>query len=171
MPTVLSLHTALGGMALVTGAVVLARRKGDGPHRAVGRVYAGAMVGLCVLSVGLRDTTPLWAGYGPFHVAAAVSLTTVVAGVVVAWRRRPGWLEGHYMWMAWSYVGLVMATGGHVARPVFLGLRDAGVPTGVAVGVSVAVVWGLPPLVGSRLIARRRAGWDRPGAEAGVAAG
>ncbi len=171
MPFVLSVHTALGVAALATGAFVLARRKGDGLHRVVGRVYAAAMVGLCVLSFGLRDTTPLFAGYGPFHIAAVVSLVTVVAGVVVAWRRRPGWLEGHYMWMAWSYVGLVMATGGHVMRPVFLWMRDAGVPAGLALGASLFAVWGLPPLVGSRLIARRKAGWDRLGAEAGMAVG
>lgn len=170
MTPLAAVHTALGVTALATGAVVLARRKGDRPHRLVGRVYAAAMVVLCVLSFGLRDTAPLWAGYGPFHIAALVSLGTVTAGVWVAWRRRPGWLEGHYQWMAWSYVGLVMATGGHVMRPVFLALRDAGIDAGLATALSVGVVWGLPPLIGSRWIARRKAGWDRLDARAGVAA-
>ena len=156
-------HTALGTTALATGALVLARRKGDRPHRLVGRVYAASMVALCLLSFGLRDTTPLFRGYGPFHLAALVSLGTVTAGVVVAWRRRPGWFEGHYMWMAWSYIGLVMATGGHVARPAFLALRDAGLGAGAALALSLFAVWGLPPLVGSRWIARRKAGWDALG--------
>ena len=170
MTPLVAVHTALGVTALATGALVLAHRKGDRLHRLVGRVYAVAMVVLCLLSFGLRDTTPLVAGYGPFHVAALVSLGTVASGVVVAWRRRPGWLEGHYMWMAWSYIGLVMATGGHVVRPAFLALQAWGVPTTAAVVVSLFVVWGLPPLVGSRLIARRKGGWDRGGVGAPAAA-
>jgi len=56
-------------------------------------------------------------------------------------------------------------------RPVFLWVRDAGVPAGLALGASLFAVWGLPPLVGARLIARRKAGWDRLDAEAGMAVG
>ena len=46
MTPIAVLHTALGVTALATGAVVLARRKGDSPHRIVGRVSVGAMVAL-----------------------------------------------------------------------------------------------------------------------------
>lgn len=153
-------HTALGVTALVTGAFVLVRRKGDRLHRVVGRVYAGALIVLCVLAFGLRDSTPFWQGYGPFHIAALVSLGTVSAGVAVAWRRRENWLGAHYMWMAWSYIGLVMATGGHVVNPLVLALRDVGVPAGASVAVALTLAWVLPPLVGRRWIARRRPGWD-----------
>lgn len=156
-------HTALGVLALATGAAVLLRRKGDRPHRWVGRVYAAAMVTLCVASFGLRDSTPFVAGYGPFHVAALVSLVTVTAGVVVAMRRRENWLGAHYMWMAWSYIGLIMATGGHVMQPAFLVLRDAGLHAGLSLALSIALVWGLPPLVGRRWIARRQPAWDALG--------
>ena len=159
-------HTALGVTALATGAFVLARPKGDRPHRAVGRVYAGALVALCGLSFGLTSTTPFFAGLGPFHVASLVSLGTVSAGVVVARRRRANWLGAHYMWMAWSYIGLVMATGGHVVRPVFVALRDVGVPEAVSVALALALAWAVPPLVGRRWIARRRPGWDALGARA-----
>ena len=164
--SVLSFHTALGVLALATGAVVLIRPKGTRPHRVVGRVYAASMVVLCLASFGLRDTTPFFAGYGPFHIAALVSLVTVCGGMWVAWRRPENWLEGHYQWMAWSYIGLVMATGGHVMRPVFLALRDAGMHPGLAIALSLFAVWGLPPLVGSRWIARRKGRWDRLGAPA-----
>ncbi|MDT0630139.1 DUF2306 domain-containing protein [Rubrivirga sp. S365] len=161
-------HTALGALALVTGAVVLARPKGGPWHRVVGRVYVVSMVVLCLASFGLRDSTPLFRGFGGFHVAAIVSLVTVSAGAWSAWRggrtQRAGWLPWHYMWMAWSYIGLVMATGGHVARPIDLAFRDAGLSANVAVWLSVAVVWGLPPLVGRWWIARRLAAWDALGA-------
>jgi uncharacterized membrane protein len=157
-------HTALGVTALATGAFVLARPKGGRLHRTVGRVYAGTMVVLCLASFGLRDSTPFFRGYGPFHVAALVSLVTVSAGAWEAWRRRPGWLLGHLQWMAWSYIGLVMATGGHVMRPVFLVLRDVGVPGGLALALALGTVWGLPPLVGRRMIERRRPAWEALGA-------
>ena len=159
MSAVAIVHTALGTLALATGAVVLARPKGGRWHVRIGKVYVGAMLVLCVASFGLRDSTPLFQGLGPFHVAALVSLVTVSAGAWTAWRRRPGWVAGHLQWMAWSYIGLVMATGGHVARPVFLVFRDVGLPAGVAIALSIAVVWGLPPLVGSRMIAARVPAW------------
>ncbi|MGB3544886.1 DUF2306 domain-containing protein [Rubrivirga sp.] len=153
-------HTVLGVTALASGALVLVRRKGDRTHRLAGRVYVGTMLALCLLSFGLHDSTPFFAGYGPFHIAALVSLATVTAGMVVVRRRREGWLEGHYQWMAWSYIGLVMATGGHVMDPAFLWLRDLGLHPGAAIGISIFVVWGLPPIVGSRWIAKRQSGWD-----------
>ena len=157
-------HTALGTLALGTGAVVLLRPKGGPWHRVVGRVYVGVMLVLCVSSFGLCDSTPFFRGFGGFHVAALVSLVTVSAGAWSAWRRRAGWLPWHYMWMAWSYIGLVMATGGHVARPAHLALLGLGLPAGVALGLSLFLVWGLPPLVGRWWIARRLGAWDALGA-------
>lgn len=163
MSLLAAFHTALGVLSLVTGAVVLARPKGTRWHRRMGWAYAVSMVVLCVASFGLRDTTPLFRGLGPFHIAAVVSLGTVLLGVWCVWRKPANWLEGHYASMAWSYIGLVMATGGHVARPIYLLVRDAGVPSGVALALAMGAVWGLPPLVGSRLIARRRGRWDALG--------
>ena len=158
-PTAL-VHTALGTVALGTGAVVLLRPKGGRAHRITGRVYVVAMLALCGLSFGLRSSTPFFSGLGPFHVAALVSLGTVSAGAVVALRRGANWLVAHYMWMAWSYIGLVMATGGHVVSPLARALRDLGLANGLAIGLAVGVAWALPPLVGRRWIARRQAGWD-----------
>lgn len=163
MSAVAAFHTALGTLALGTGAVVLLRPKGGRGHRVWGRVYVGAMVTLCVGSFALRTSTPFFEGLGPFHVAAVVSLVTVSAGAWSAWRRRAGWLPWHYMWMAWSYIGLVMATGGHVARPAFLALSGLGLPTSLAFGLSLFLVWGLPPIVGRRWIARRVPVWETLG--------
>ena len=157
-------HTALGSLALATGAVVLLRPKGGRWHRLTGRVYVGAMLALCGLSFGLRGTTPAFDGLGPFHVAAVVSLVTVAAGAWSAWRRRAGWLPWHYMWMAWSYIGLVMATGGHVQAPLAQALAGLGLARGLAIGLALFVVWGLPPILGRRLIARRVGAWDALGA-------
>ena len=171
MTATAAVHTALGTAALVTGALVLFRPKGGRPHRWAGRVYAAAMVALCLASFALRDSTPFFRGLGPFHVAACVSLVTVSAGWWAAWRRAEGWLGAHYMWMAWSYIGLVMATGGHVGGPLATALAEAGLGRGLAVGLALGVVWAVPPLVGRRWIAARRPGWDRLAARGAAAAG
>ena len=160
MSPVAAFHTVLGTLALVTGAVVLVRPKGGRWHRWTGRVYVAALVVLCLASFALRGTTPAFDGLGPFHVAACVSLVTVSAGWWAAWRRREGWLGAHYMWMAWSYIGLVMATGGHVQAPLALGLVEIGLGRGLAIGVALGVVWALPPLIGRRWIAARRPSWE-----------
>ena len=161
MTPVAAFHTALGTLALATGAAVLARPKGNRWHRVAGRVYVGSMVTLCLASFALRASTPFFQGFGPFHVAACVSLGTVAAGAWVAWRRGANWLEAHYMWMAWSYIGLVMATGGHVHAPLAEGLAGAGLARGLAAGVAIGVLWGLPPVLGRRWIAHAKPGWDR----------
>ena len=160
-------HTAFGVVALATGAFVLLRQKGDTLHRRVGWVYALALAILCVESYWIQDSTPFFRGFGMFHVMATVSLVTLAGGVVTAWRRKPeSWLGWHYQMMAWSYIGLVMATGSHVFRPVFLFfLRDLGLP-GVACWIATALLlWGLPPVVGVVLLNRREAAWLRMKAE------
>ena len=164
MSAVAVFHTVLGSLALASGAVVLLRPKGGHVHRTTGKVHVGAMVVLCLASFSLQDSTPFFRGFGGFHVAALISLATVSAGAWEAWRRRPGWLSGHLQWMAWSYIGLVMATGGHVSQPVYFALRDVGLASGAAIGLSLFIVWGLPPIIGSRLIARRVPTWEALGA-------
>ena len=168
MSPIAVVHTVLGTAAPATGAAVLARPKGGRWHRLAGRVYVAAMGLLCVLAFGLRDSTPFFQGLGPFHVAACVSLVTVLAGLVTVRRKRENWLAAHYMWMAWSYIGLVMATGGHVVNPLARTLLDLGLARGLAVGIALGVAWAVPPIVGRRLIARRQPGWDRLAAPASV---
>lgn len=159
-------HTVFGIAALAAGAFVLARQKGDRWHRWTGWGYTASLAVLCVESFWIQDATPFFRGFGMFHVMALVSLGTLLAGIIPAIRRRPGWLGWHYAFMAWSYIGLVMATGSHVFRPVFLFfLRDVGLPAAVCGVATALVLWGLPPLVGALLIKRREPGWQRLAAE------
>lgn len=154
-------HTVFGVLALAAGAVVLLRQKGDRVHRRIGWVYAVSLAVLCIESFWIQDATPFFRGFGMFHVMALVSLGTLLAGIVPAIRRRPGWLGWHYAFMAWSYIGLVMATGSHVFRPVFLFfLRDVGLPAAVCGVATALVLWGLPPLVGALWIKRREPRWQ-----------
>lgn len=101
-------HTGSALVALACGAVVLLQRKGTRVHRRLGWTYVASMVTLNVTALLIYR---LFGGFGPFHVAALVSLATLAAGVVTVARRRPAhnWVEHHYWWMAYSYLGLVAA--------------------------------------------------------------
>jgi len=146
MPLLGLVHTGSALVALACGAVVLLRPKGTRAHRRLGWTYVASMATLNVTALLIYR---LFGGFGPFHVAALVSLATLAAGVVTAVRRRPAhnWVEHHYWWMAYSYLGLVAA-----------GVAETTTRTGVvgfwwAVLAATVFTFG----VGSTMI-RRRAG-------------
>ncbi len=104
------LHMYAAIAALVLGAVVLARRKGDIAHRLLGLSYVFAMLATNATALVMYEFT---GGPNFFHVAAAVSLITsagaLVAIVVYAGTRAPKALETHIELMSWSYFGVVLA--------------------------------------------------------------
>ena len=101
-------HTAEATAALVLGALVLLRGKGTRSHRRLGWSYVIAMVALNVTALAIYRLT---GSFGPFHIAAILSLASVTAGVIPAVRRKPAatWVEHHYWWMTYSYLGLIAA--------------------------------------------------------------
>ena len=113
------IHTGFGFLAILLGALVVARRKGSRMHRITGRLYFLAMLGLNGTALLIYD---LFGGFGPFHWLALASLATVVAGLVVAMRKRPAgaWLRIHAEVMSWSYVGLLAAAVSEVTTRVLL---------------------------------------------------
>jgi uncharacterized membrane protein len=138
-------HMACALVALGSGAAVLLRRKGNRAHRRLGWVYVGSML---LLNATALMIYRLFGGFGPFHAAAIVSLVTVLAGIVPAVRRRPAnWVEHHYAWMTWSYVGLWAAAVSEVAT------RTPGFRFWWAVFAGTFVVIG----VGATLIRRNAA--------------
>lgn len=108
-------HTVCALVALGSGAAVVLRRKGTRSHRRLGWIYVASMLALNGTALMIYR---LFGGFGPFHAAAIASLVTVVAGAVSAYRRKPGWLEHHYAWMTWSYVGLWAAAVAEVGTRV-----------------------------------------------------
>lgn len=106
------MHTAAAVVALVTGASVLMRPKGDGRHRAVGRVYVAAMSLLVLAGIPMAEN-----GLSAFHYLSIITGVSVGAGMILIWRarferdpkKRAGLVFGHYKFMAWSYAGLVAA--------------------------------------------------------------
>jgi len=155
MPVASIIHTTLGSIALVSGAAVVLLPKGTPLHRRIGRSYVLAMLALCVLAFTIRGSTPFFGGFGAFHLMALVSLVTIGLGMrAVRMRATPDWRSTHLGWMLWSYVGLVMATGSHLVRPLFLALRDPIGNSSVAMIVTGVLLWGVPMAIGATRIPR-----------------
>lgn len=150
-------HTINGVVALLSGLGIVVLPKGSMLHRRTGYVYVAAMYVLCILSFGIRDTTPFIQGLGAFHVMALVSTATVTAGLVPVLRspRRAGWYDRHFRFMLWSYVGLIMAFNSHFVRPLYLALRDLATPPAIAIVATGLLVWVLPFVAGWALIPGR----------------
>lgn len=147
------LHLATALLALAAGAWVVLRPKGTIVHRRVGWVYAVSMLimnGTALLIYRLTGR------FGPFHVAALASLATLIAGIIPAWRRRPvgNWIEHHYYWMAYSYLGLVAAAVAETATRVPSVQAFAGGPT-PAFWLTVVIATVAVFIIGARVIRRR----------------
>jgi len=110
-------HTVFGSAALLLGFLVLMGRKGTLIHRRLGQSYAIAMIALNVTALLIYD---LYGRFGPFHIAAVVSLATVLAGLIPVVFRRPreSWMRHHAALMCWSYVGLFAAFVSEIATRV-----------------------------------------------------
>lgn len=153
------LHLASSLLALAVGAWVVMRSKGTATHRRIGWVYAISMLTLNVTALMIYRLTGT---FGPFHIAALVSLAGLIAGLVPAWRRKPdNWLDHHYFWMAYSYLGLVAAAFAETATRVPAVQAFAGGPTpvfwGTVIVVSIAVF-----VIGGRVIRGRFENTTRP---------
>jgi uncharacterized membrane protein len=103
------IHVFAGFSSLIFGLFVLLRTKGTAIHKFTGRVYVISMITLNATAFGIYE---LFGGFGIFHILAIVSLLTVFAGMVpVLFRSRfRNWLRLHYLFMSWSYAGLLAAT-------------------------------------------------------------
>ncbi|HEV2292419.1 MAG TPA: hypothetical protein VGR35_01105 [Tepidisphaeraceae bacterium] len=62
---------------MACGLLVLLRAKGTRSHRVIGYLYVAAMLALNVTAFLIYR---LYGRFGPFHVAALVSLAMVIAG-------------------------------------------------------------------------------------------
>ncbi len=160
-----TIHFAASVASILLGAVVLWQGpKGGRRHRRVGWTYVVAMLTVNATAFMLYD---LFGGFGPFHVAAVVSLTGIAAGVLSARSARKARLahqgflrahrvELHFWWMTFSYVGLVAALASEAITrlPATRAIGGvAGAMFGAAVGGATALIFA----VGSYLIVTRRA--------------
>src|SRR5215216_5494556 len=101
-------HIGTAISALIFGLCVFFTRKGSRLHKQFGYAYVFNMLGLNISALLIYRLT---GHFGPFHAAAFASLLTLSAGFIPVYLRLPygRWLELHYEFMNWSYVGLVAA--------------------------------------------------------------
>ncbi|HEX6981280.1 MAG TPA: DUF2306 domain-containing protein [Balneolaceae bacterium] len=100
-------HFIASIIALITGSLVLGMKKGTWVHRKVGYIYASSMLVLLITAFMIYQ---LFGGFGIFHIAAVVSLVTLIGGMVPVILRKPeGWLTLHFSFMYWSVLGLYAA--------------------------------------------------------------
>lgn len=158
-----AVHVGAAVVALALGAVVFAMRKGTTRHRAVGACYAGTLLLSNAVALTVTRST---GDFGPFHVLAVVSLSTLAIGLVPMWvlPRSPRVIAVHGITMAFSYVGLVAAGLSQAVTHVIPDHSGAGViaTSVVTFAVGGTLIFGITP----RSLARTEAGADgtgRPG--------
>lgn len=139
----IAVHAVAATLAMVLGAVNLLRRKrGDGPHRVIGRTWIGAMYFTAVSSFWIQEIRP-----GRFSWIHALSVLTIVTLTLGLWNARRGRVAAHAGNMIGTYLGLLGALLGVVVVPTrlipqafqqnWLGMAAV---TAVVVGVGLAFV-------------------------------
>lgn len=98
-------HTLTAVLAMLFGMLVIVKKKGTTAHKRIGYAYAIMMVLLNVTSFFIFN----FGGFSLFHFFSIVSLLTVLAGIIPAYRKSKGWYAKHYYFMSWSVVGLYSA--------------------------------------------------------------
>lgn len=102
------IHLIAAVIALITGTLVLSLKKGTKLHTKIGYVYVISMI---IVNSTAFMIYRLFNGFGIFHMAALVSLLTVIAGMIPVLLRKPkkNWLDIHLAFMYWSVIGLYAA--------------------------------------------------------------
>lgn len=119
------IHLIAATIALFTGTAVLALKKGTSLHIKIGYVY---LVSMLIVNLTAFMIYRLFGGFGIFHIAALISLLTVLAGILPALLRKPenNWLGLHLGFMYWSVMGLYAAFAAEVLTRIpdtpFLGM-------------------------------------------------
>lgn len=107
-PLDVQVHVAAAAVAVLLGPVVLLRPRRDGLHRALGRVWIGAMAVLALSSFALESRWALIGPFGPIHLLSVLALVSLVQGLRAAMQRR---IVAHRAIMQSLYVWALGVTG------------------------------------------------------------
>lgn len=143
------IHFIASTIALVTGSMILAMKKGTKIHIQVGYVYAASM--LIVVGTAFMIYR-LFGGWGIFHWAAVVSGVTLAGGMIPVILRKPKneWLSLHFSFMYWSVMGLYAA---------FIAETLVRIPESPFFGM-VGIGTGLVMLIGGGFFYYRKNYWE-----------
>jgi len=103
----IQVHAAAAMLALVIGALQLFRRKGDGRHRMIGKIWVGLMT-LVALSSFFIWTIRLWGLFSPIHLLSIFTLFMLWRGVSYA---RAHNIRMHQRVMQATYLLALVITG------------------------------------------------------------
>ena len=102
------IHTVFSTIGILVGAEQVIRTRRDRLHRWLGYVYVVCMVAgdLAILTVCRFNGR-----FNVFHVGAVANLLCIGMALwpMLAEPRPAQWKLKHYMWICWSYVGLLAA--------------------------------------------------------------
>jgi len=118
-------------ISLLSGTFVLVMEKGTRIHKSLGYIYFTFMLIVNGTAFGLYH---LFGRFGPFHIAALISLATLLAGMIPVLLRTNSWLNYHLAFMYYSVIGFYAAFASEVI------VRIPGIVFGPAVGIATAVV-------------------------------
>lgn len=134
---VIQIHALCAVIALVIGAVQLFRRKGDRPHRMIGRVWVALMAAVALSSFFIW-TIRLWGPFSPIHLISIFTLAMLWRGVAFARRHD---IAHHRLTMQLTYLLALIVTGLLTFLPGRIMYRVAFGPEGADPG-KLAVFFG-----------------------------
>lgn len=109
-------HAIAASLAMVVGVLnIVRRRRGDRPHRVIGRAWAGLMYFVAIGSFWIQEPKP-----GEFSWIHGLSALTIVTLTLALWNARRGNIRGHAANMIGTYCGLLGAFIGVIAVPTRL---------------------------------------------------
>ena len=102
------IHLIFSIFALVTGTLVLFRKKGTRQHKQTGYIYVASMVILLLPTLMIYRQ---FDGWGLFHYLTVAGLLTLGLGMIPLWIKKPAgkWKYLHLTFMYWSVMGLYAA--------------------------------------------------------------
>ncbi|MCV0395715.1 MAG: DUF2306 domain-containing protein [Rhizobiaceae bacterium] len=100
------IHIATVMLPLAITPIQLLRRRGDGAHRALGRIWALSLFMTAMISFGIRDIND--GGLSYIHIFSVVTVITVPLLVLAARRHR---IARHRNSVRWLVTGALLAAG------------------------------------------------------------
>ena len=125
---IIQIHAAAAVTALLLGGWVLFRRKkGDAPHRAMGKLWVGLMAVVALSSFFIWEIR-LVGLFSPIHLLSIFTLFMLYRGVTFARRHN---IKAHMLTMQITYVAALIVTGlftfmpGRIMNKVVFGAHGA----------------------------------------------
>ncbi len=139
------LHLIVSFIAIITGSLVLALKKGTKTHKKVGYIYSAAMLIVLITSFMMYNLFGKW---GIFHWLALVSGVTLISGMIPVLTKWPkeNYISLHFSFMYWSVLGLYGAFVAEVLVRLPKIVIESGIPNSTfynMTGVAVAITMGL----------------------------